>query len=190
MAIETDWLPPVGQKWREYERKALQIRQFAGIEVFERLDPFALAQTLKLRVISPSMIEGLSENARERLTGATDWSGGVTNLLADGTRLVVINDRQSRGRQAATLMEEICHTLLGHEPSTIYGHGHGRSYHKDIEDEAYGVGAAALAPYRALDQFLRNKQTVNTIARHFGVTRSLVEYRMRILALWKITPIT
>jgi hypothetical protein len=77
-------------------------------------------------------------------------------------------------------MEEVCHILFGHRPSGIadelFG---GRSYNLNIEEEAYGVGAAALVPYYSLRNFLVAGISIREIAKHFGVTPSLILYRAR-----------
>lgn len=185
-AIEPDLLPPVSHKFREIERKAIGIRSFAGAGQTARLDPYALAELLNLRVLALSDLKQLPEQTREHLAQSDEWSAGTTGLLPDGSRVIVINEKQSAGRKAATLMEEICHTLLGHDPSAIHGDGAGgRSFDLTVEEEAYAVGAAALLPYRALTECLSEDQSVDQIARRFGVTRALVEYRMKILGLWK-----
>jgi hypothetical protein len=184
--LQSDWLPPAASgKWRDFERKALEVRRFAGLGVFEPLDPFRLADMLKLRVVTLDDIAHLSQQSREYLTGSDNWSGGATKPLPDGTRIIIINDRHSVGRKAVTLMEEICHSLLGHDPSLISATAsRGRSYDRIIEEEAYAVGAAALLPYRALSEALAGGESISKIARRFGVTRSLVEYRVRVLELW------
>lgn len=186
--IEQDQLPDVAVKFREFEKKALEIRRFAGLVADERLDPFNLASLLKLRVVSLSEIDGLSESVRDHLSAGGGWSGGLTEPMEDGSRVIVINHTHSPGRQAATLMEEICHSLLGHRPSRISGAG--RSYDKAIEDEAYGVGAAALVPYQALSEALTRGEPPYMIAKRLGVTHALVEYRMRVLGLWRVTGAT
>ncbi len=185
--IERELLPQSSSgKWREFEKKALEIRRFAGVDVSERLDPLKLAGMLNLKIMTLADISHLSQKTRDYLTGSDNWSGGVTQPLPDGSRVIVINDRQSPERRAATLMEEICHSLLGHSPSVVSAEANGgRSYHKAIEEEAYSVGAAALLPYRALADSLSSGHSVGKIARRFGVTKSLVEYRMRVLDLWK-----
>ncbi|MCI0338398.1 MAG: ImmA/IrrE family metallo-endopeptidase [Acidobacteria bacterium] len=184
-AIEPDWLPPASNRFREYERKALEIRRFAGTGIFERLNPHRLAELLNLKVLSLADIDQLSDHARGHLAQSDNWSAGTTTPLPDGSRVIVINDKQSYGRQSATLMEEICHTLLGHDPSVISAaKAGGRSYNETVEEEAYAVGAAALVPFRALAEFLSRGDSVDKIARHFGVTKSLIEYRMRVLDLW------
>jgi IrrE N-terminal-like domain len=59
-----------------------------------------------------------------------------------------------------------------------------RDYRKADEDEAYGVGAAGLVPYKSLKKFVTRKTTSSRIAQHFHVSRELVEYRMKVTKLW------
>ena len=59
-----------------------------------------------------------------------------------------------------------------------------RSEH-DIEEEAYSTGAAALLPYVALKRYIEEGKTSAEIARHFGVSRALVEFRLKISRLWE-----
>lgn len=182
-------VPPLRGKWRSYEQEAARIRVFAGVGEQEPLDPFRLAESLSFKVISLNAIEGLSEAAREQLDRPDPgWSGVTIPELGDGTRIIILNTRQSRRRQAATLMEEICHVLLGHRPSQVaatvgaLGVG-GRTYDEAIEEEAYAVGAAALVPHRGLVMRLRAGCAVKDTAAHFGVSQALIKYRMRVLGL-------
>lgn len=182
-------VPPLSGKGKLYEQKATQIRLFAGLSELEPLDPFRLAEALNLQVISVGAVEGLSDWVRESL-GKPDrqWSGATMPPLADGRQIIILNDRQSRTRQAATLMEEICHVLLGHKHTRVavtpgvLGH-QGRVYDEVIEQEAYGVGAAVLVPYRALVRLLQAQQSIKQIAQHFGVSQALIRYRMKLLGL-------
>jgi Zn-dependent peptidase ImmA (M78 family) len=87
----------------------------------------------------------------------------------------------------ATLMEEICHVLLGHQHSELTTASKtaeaSRTHHQQIEEEAYSVGAAALLPYRALACNLSRGQSIKAIASHAGVSQALVRYRIKILRL-------
>lgn len=181
--------PPSTGRWRMYERMALQVRGFAGVDLSAKLDPFALAEFLKMRVVYLKDLVGLSDSSRAHLESANDWSGGATSDLGDGSRIVVLNHRHSVGRQAATLMEEVCHILFGHRMSGIDPEQiGGRSYNFSVEEEAYAVGAAALVPYYSLRGFLTSGLSVRDIAGHFGVTKSLIVYRSRGLNLYKLLP--
>lgn len=177
-------------KAKAFELKAQQIRQFAGIAPAHRLDPFALAIQLKLTVIADAQQwrEHLPLDARTAeqlfLKDSGGWSGGVTPDREDGTRVVLLNPTHSPQRQAATLMEEICHVLLGHEPSSITpDQTKLRDYNHQIEEEAYGVGAAALLPCESLQACLTQSWSERRIADHFGVSVWLVRFRCRFLGL-------
>lgn len=190
-------LPPT-QKGRHHEIRALGLREFAGLRRDdERLDPFKLAEYAKLFVASFDQIEPLlTEQTRKHLIGEgqNSWSGGAaSHALPNGQKLIILNPTHPRSRQHATLMEEICHVFLGHKPSRLAietrgkdGRINARDYNHSIEEEAYSTGAAALVPYTALKRMVKNGLTAQQIARHFDVSRSLVEYRIKVSRLWDL----
>lgn len=193
--MDTSELPP-SKKGRQYEIRAIGLREFAGLRRDEeRLNPFELANYAKLLVASFEQIEPfLSEETKEHLLGKgkDKWSGGAcSQALSDGRKLIVLNPTHGENRHNATLMEEICHVFLGHQPSRLaienvnkQGKPIARDYREDDEEAAYSVGAAALVPYAALRRFVEQGKTSREIARHFNVSRELVEYRMKISRLW------
>lgn len=171
------------------------LREFAGLRRDDqRLDPFELARYANLFVASFAQIEALSEETRHELlvSGKDKWSGGAASInLPDGRRLIILNPTHGKNRHNATLMEEISHVFLGHKPSRLaiknkdkQGNAIARDYNHAIEEEAYGTGAAALVPYSALKRFVNQGKTAAEIARHFDVSRALVEYRIKISRLW------
>lgn len=185
-------LPP-GEKWRTFELKALGLRDFARVRIDQPLNPFDLARFANLIVVRFEQIEGLSESAREHLLGAgsESWSGGACSL-PNGLKLVILNPTHGRARTNATLMEEICHVFLGHQPNRLSvvtrderGKVMNRDYRKADEEEAYAVGAAALLPYGSLKKMLLQGKSARQIASHFRVSRELVEYRMKVTRLWR-----
>ncbi len=193
--MDTSQLPPT-QKGLHYELRAQGLREFAGLRSDEqRLDPFSLAKYAKLLVVSFDLIEAsLTEETRKQLIGdgKDKWSGGASShRLPDGSKLIILNPTQSKNRHNATLMEEICHVFLGHKPNRLAienrdkeGNIIARDYNAAIEEEAYATGAAALVPYRALKRFVEQGKTSAEIARHFNVSRALVEYRIKVSRLW------
>jgi hypothetical protein len=185
-------LPP-GEKWRNFELKAIALREFARVRSDVSLNPFDLAQFANLMVVEFEQLKGLSERARQHLLGPASeaWSGGACSL-PDGMKLVILNPNHGPARTKATLMEEICHVFLGHQPNRLSivtkderGKVMNRDYRKADEEEAYGVGAAALVPYASLKSLLLRGKTAREIAAHFRVSRELVEYRMKVTHLWR-----
>jgi hypothetical protein len=193
--VDTTQLPP-SKKGRQYEIRAIGLREFAGLRGDdERLNPFELANYAKLLVASFEQIEPfLTEETKLHLLGEgkDKWSGGAcSQALSDGRKLIVLNPTHGENRHNATLMEEICHVFLGHKPSRLaienvnkQGKPIARDYREADEEAAYSVGAAALVPYAALRRFVEQGKTSREIARHFNVSRELVEYRMKVSRLW------
>jgi hypothetical protein len=187
---------PTGEKWRHYELNAQGFRDFAGVKPGAPLNPFRLAKFANLLVLSFDEVRGLSQKTREHLLGAASeaWSGGACSQpLPDGRRIVILNPNHGRKRTNATLMEEISHVFLGHQPNRLKivaqddrGRSISRDYRKGDEEAAYATGAAALVPFSALRKFVLEGQTSSEIASHFQVSRELVEYRLKVTRLWQI----
>ncbi len=193
--MNTEILPPT-RKGRNYEIRAIGLREFAGLKTDdEQLDPFELAEYAKLLVASFEQIEPfLSDETKAHLLGegSDKWSGGAcSQSLPNGRKLIVLNPTHGKNRHNATLMEEISHVFLGHKPSRLaientnkHGKPIARDYRESDEEAAYSVGAAALVPYSALRRFVEQGKTSREIAKHFNVSRALVEYRIKISRLW------
>jgi hypothetical protein len=195
-------LLPSSEKRKQYELRALGLRDFAGVEADQPLDPFMLAEFAKLLVVDFEQIKGLSGESREHLLGdaADEWSGGACSRpLPNGWKIVILNPAHGLHRNRATLMEEISHVFLGHQanrlavmsgpPAAAGGPGTSskvlaRDYNKADEEAAYAVGAAALVPFAALHRAVLAGHTAEQIARRFGVSRQLVEYRIKVTHLW------
>ena len=189
-------MPPTN-KGRNYEIRAMALRDFAGLKRDdELLDPFELARYAKLLVASFEQIEPfLTEETRAHLlgNGKDKWSGGAcSQTLHDGRKLIILNPTHGANRQNATLMEEISHVFLGHKPSKLAvktynkeGNPIAREYQAEVEEEAYSVGAAALVPFSALRRMINQGKTSREIARHFKVSRELVEFRLKVTRLWE-----
>jgi hypothetical protein len=188
-------LPP-GEKWRRFELQALGFRDFAGVRPGAALDPFRLAKFANLFVVDFDQIKNLSEDTRKRLLGSAseEWSGGAcSHALPDGRRIVILNPKHGPARTNATLMEEISHVFLGHQPSRLKvlatnrsGRTVARDYRAADEEAAYATGAAALLPFATLRKFVLDGQKSSQIAKHFRVSRELVEYRLKVTRLWRL----
>ena len=114
-------LPPT-EKRKQFELRALGLRDFAGVTGDEPLDPFALAKFAKLLVVDFHAVKDLSAESRAHLLGAAadDWSGGACSQpLPNGWRVVILNPLHGNQRNRATLMEEVAHVFLGHKANRL-----------------------------------------------------------------------
>ena len=198
-------LPPT-EKRKQFELRALGLRDFAGVTGDQPLDPFALAKFAKLFVVDFDAVKDLSAESRAHLLGAAadDWSGGACSQpLPNGWRIVILNPGHGSQRNRATLMEEVAHVFLGHKPNRLAmitgadrpgqspattnqsrGLMLARDYNQADEEAAYAIGAAALLPFGALRRLVMEGRSSREIARHFRVSRQLAEYRIKVTHLW------
>ncbi len=171
------------------------LRDFARLRRDAPLNPFDLARFANLFVVDIKRIEGLSKQSRELLLGSAseEWSGGACSRpLPDGRRIVVLNPNHGPARTNATLMEEICHVFLGHKANRLAviadedrGQTLARDYRKLDEEAAYAIGAAALVPFATLRRAVLAGKSAADVARHFRVSRDLIEYRLKVTRLWQ-----
>ena len=101
--------------------------------------------------------------------------------------LIIFNPRHSDGRQASDITHELSHIVLGHRPATMVVSPDGsfvmRSYSQKQEEEANWLAWALLLPREALLLMKRRRATVAEIAAAYGVTETLVQYRLRITGI-------
>ena len=86
-------------------------------------------------------------------------------------------------------MEEIAHTHLNHVPSGLSPVAEGcivRRFDREQEDEAYGVGAAALLPWQVLFRAVNAGRAIAELAEENDVTEDLIQYRIKITGAWRV----
>jgi Zn-dependent peptidase ImmA (M78 family) len=122
--------------------------------------------------------------------GKKQWSGGVyATPLPDGSRICILNSRHNPRRTKITLMEEVAHIYLKHTPTGLMRSTDGlriRGYDKKQEQDAYGVGAAALLPWPAIFPAVNKGMTIAELAEQFEVSSELIDYRIKITGAYTL----
>jgi len=176
---------PFSDRSRRWEPKAQRLRGLLRLRAEDILDPFELAPKVGLTLMAFSEVPIENDLHTYLLDGAGDhWSAGVYGeTLPDGTYLCILNPVHDIRRRRITLMEEISHIFLQHRPTTVRNIGAGlssRDYLQSEEEEAYGVGAAAIMPWTSFFHDLNEGLAVEEIAEKYGVSTALVTYRISI----------
>ncbi len=165
------------------ERTALTIRRDMGLKPTERLDPQVLADHLGVVLLDASQIEGLTNADRTQLFETDPYGWSAATLDLGGTTTVIFNPRKSDGRRSSDIAHELAHVMLGHQPATLVlsedGQVATRTFDQKQEDEANWFAWALLLPREALVFARRSRMLKAHIAAEFGVTESLVEFRLR-----------
>jgi uncharacterized protein DUF955 len=181
-------LPPNPKQW-ENEHNGLDLREDLGLSLeatLQHTDAFALLP--QVTVLPHGAIPAAAKYIQHfRTDGRGRWSGLAIQLDAEH-ELVLYNDTHAVNRVRATLMEEFFHLRLGHPRSVVRvlaSSGDTRSYDEEIEQAAYGSGAAALVPYAALKRMLRDGVPIPAIAEQLWVSDDLVDYRLKVTRLYR-----
>lgn len=181
-------IPPNPAQW-ENEHNGLDLREDLGIgpgNAFPHEQAFGLLPNV---IVLPhgSLPAAAKYLQHFRIGRASAWSG-MAMTLPTGDELVIFNDSHPRTRVRATLMEEFFHLWLDHPRSVLRLYsddGAWRSYAQDVEQAAYGSGAAALVPYCSLRSMIRAGRSVGEIAAHFGVSNDLVLFRCKVTKTYR-----
>ena len=169
------------------ERTSAGLRGELGLSAFERLDPTKLAAYLEVALLTPSDVPGMTDEMLHQLLTIDPWGWSAVTIVQGNTAFVIFNPRHSAGRQASDITHELAHIILGHQPATMIMSPDGslvmRSYDQKQEDEANWLAWAILLPREALLAMKRRRATIADIAAEYGVTETLVQYRLRITGI-------
>jgi len=173
------------EKWR-VERSARSIRERLGLDQFEVIDPWYLADAVPAHVFYPEDLPITA--ARCTALRKVAWDGFGFTYEDEEMLFVLLNSGRGLERQAATLMEELCHQILRHPPTKLVTDPATgllrRDFNKAQEDEAYDLGATILLPKELIQREVNAGRSAAKIAPERGCSRPLVEYRIRRCRLW------
>jgi Zn-dependent peptidase ImmA (M78 family) len=101
--------------------------------------------------------------------------------------VILLNDSHTAERQRVTVLEEFWHILLGHKLTKIarVADAYGRTYDKAEEHDAYYLASATLLPQAAIIEAVSKNHSSEQVARMFGTSSELVDYRIKRLGLWR-----
>lgn len=169
------------------ERTSGEYRQRIGLTVHDRLDPFALAEHLKVEVLPLDRAGelGLRPEFMAVLKASESRFLAVTVCFGD-LRFIVYNSSHSSARTANTLTHELSHIICKHPPGSPLGIGGCRQWDDRYEDEANCLAGALLIPRDGLFQILRRDGSFAHGAEHYGVSTQLFSQRAHITGVVKV----
>lgn len=164
------------------ERTSLALRRELKLSADDPLSPWNLAEYLGIRLMTPHDVPDIAPDVLDQLLEADPWGWSGVGLQVDGNALVIYNPRKSIGRQSSDITHELSHNILEHQPATIIYSAEMdlglRSFNQKQEDEANCLAWSLLLPREGLVRAKRRRLSVDQIASQFGVTNSLVTFRI------------
>lgn len=165
------------------ERTAGIFREELGLNSEDPLNPKELAPYLDIALWTPEEVPNLPEQVIDQLLERDPWSWSGVSLQVNDQRIIIYNPRKSEGRQASDITHEIAHFILEHDPATLVVSPSldfaMRSFDAKQEDEANWLAWCLLLPRDALLHAVRRGFSTTRIAEHYGVTETLVNFRMK-----------
>lgn len=165
------------------ETTAEQHRNVLGLQPEDPLDPWALAEHLGVTVWAPADLASLKHEYLEQLTVNDKDSWSAVTLKSSDYILTIINSAHATTRQRSSLCHELSHLILDHEPGRIDLSPDGylllSSFEREQEDEADWLSGTLLVPRAGLKRLYRSYNNPQVLARHFGVSRDMLNWRLR-----------
>jgi len=160
---------------------AIEVRQELGLAPYAPLCPWNLADHLAIPVLP---LRKLADD-NPTLVGHVDYLARVASnvfsaitIFSGHKRIIVHNDGHVLTRQRSDLAHELGHALLMHPPHPPFCSGGKRVFDRALEDEAGWLGPVLLVPNEAAHWVVTTGLTDDGAARHFGVSRKLIRFRL------------
>lgn len=180
---------PFTPRGKQAEETAIHVKRKLGLGPYEAVDPFAALSLVPARLID---IAGLPNELQEVLCGKKrdEWSAvGFGRSPADGHELILLNPCHHDHRRKVSLMEEVVHVVLDHPkvPLLLDGSRWSRPFNREVEDEAFNVGAACIIPYKPLFNAVKHEHAAAAeIADRYDVSVEYVDYRIKRAGLYRV----
>jgi hypothetical protein len=165
---------------KQIEDLADHYRGLLNLGSRDRLDPFCLCDELGVPYLALSKLD-ISAADRKALTGgsAGDFFACVVPISAT-RRGIVFNDTAAPTKTASDIAHELAHIILDHELQPPALENGERSYSSKDEHEARELGMALLVPKFGCKSCADEGLTDKSSAVQYGISPSLMAYRMRI----------
>jgi len=169
------------------ERTSGSLRSDLGLLPHAPLPPTKLAIFLGVRLLTPKQIPGLSQKVLDQLLRRDPSGWSAVGVIHGDVTHVIYNPTHSERRQASDIMHELAHIVLNHEPAKLIMSHDGsfsmRSFSQTQEDEASWLAWCLLLPREALLACKRRGIPVEQIADDYGVSETLVNFRLRLTGI-------
>ena len=165
------------------EKLAEEHRHELGLALHDPLDAEALASRLGVTVWWPKDVPNLSPDCLRQLTVNDRDAWSAVTLRVGREHLTIVNSSHPLTRQRNSVVHELAHLLLEHEPNRIDVSKKGflllNSFEGEQEKEADWLSGALLVPREGLRKIFHRTQNPKRLATHFDVSPKLLEWRLR-----------
>jgi Zn-dependent peptidase ImmA (M78 family) len=159
---------------------ALELRDELGLNLHQRLDPYALAAHLSIDILTVSDLVDAARGDRDHLVAGKGRGifSAATIFIDKYKRGIILNPGHAETRKGNSICHEIGHVVLEHPPTPLPSPGAPRSWDPEQENQADYVAGALLIPRDAAHEAGKQGKTDEEVANQFGVSLALARMRM------------
>jgi Zn-dependent peptidase ImmA (M78 family) len=146
-------------------------------------DPLPIEDAARLRDVDVVSAAALVDLERlEELERLQAFSFSACTFDIDGHDVIVFNPLRSEERRRSDIAHELSHLQLEHELTEIreVAGVPFRTCRSDQEEEATNLGGTLLLPRPTLLRAVSQGMSVDAIARNFGVTKDMAQFRVNV----------
>ena len=159
------------------DRIAIGLRHQMGLPDEAPIDLNALAAKLGFPIVPISTFADVSPEQVAQLVEGDTGAFSASLIQLNPGSIILVNDGHKFRRRNSNIAHEIAHALLAHAPQT-FDHLGGRSFNKDIEDEANCLAGHILIPNAAAMKIVRSGCTEDAACNRYGVSLEMLRYRL------------
>lgn len=168
----------------EANQIATEIRTELGLSKIAPFDPWALAEHLAIDILPLSEMLNEAPTVTHFLNEGQDTFSAMT-VFYGTARLIIHNDKHSKGRQNSNISHELSHALLQHPAMPPLSELGLRNFNPKLEDEANWLAGTLLIPEPVALNIARQKLNINAAAYQYGVSTQMVQYRLNVTGAYK-----
>lgn len=169
-------------KFRHWcENEAVRWRRKLNLYAYDPLPAARLAACLGVRLVHPGEIPGFDSGTSMKILEQDSGSWSAVVLPIPGhPPLIIYNPYHAPTRHESNIMHELAHLILRHKPIMIQANLPflRQSYKPDDEEEAAYLGSCLQITKNGLDWAFGRGLSKPEIARHFGASEELVQFRL------------
>lgn len=161
---------------KQCEVIAAEKRMELDLRIFDPLPANQLARKYDIDIRQPDQIE-MEQDIIKYFLENHGWWGVLLPVLPP---MIVYDPKQSPARYESTIMHELAHIFLNHPTERIYIAPDGtfeRGFNSVVEAEAAYLGSCLQIPRRGFLWAVQMGMDIQGIARHFGASIEMVQWR-------------
>ena len=173
------------------ERTALNYKKELEIGKQDPMKAVALAEHLRVKLLTPQDIPELSDADRRVLLNEESDAWSAVTLCKGNKHIVIYNPCRVNGRRSNDIMHELSHIIIGHKAQTMHSFEAGiflRHYDKSQEEEADWLAGTLLLSRDTLFKIAFSMPIVSAITAITGETALVVQEALEVKTVDEASP--